>query len=51
MKNTLKALSMVLAPTFVMMAIFNVTVLKAYADGKRMEMSRTPAVVKMYPKR
>jgi hypothetical protein len=48
MKNTVKAFAIVLAPTFVMMMIFNATVLKAYANDKRMEIknNRSPAVLK-----
>lgn len=44
MKDTCKALAVVLSPAIITVMIFNATVLKAYANAKRMEMGRAPAV-------
>lgn len=50
MKNLLKAFAIVLAPSFITLAIFNITVLDAYAKAKTLEdaakIKRSPAVVR-----
>lgn len=40
MKNTIKALFATLAPVLVITVIFNVTVLRAFADSKKMEQAK-----------